>query len=89
MYGIVFFGVPHDGMDISSLIPMAGDGPNRFLLESIGRVNSQVLSAQQREFQTALGGEGDSEVFCFYETLMSPTAQQVTAEPVGPLKCQD
>lgn len=84
MYGIVFFGVPHDGMDITSLIPMAGDGPNRSLIESIGRVNSQVLSVQQREFQTALGAEGDSEVFCFYETLMSPTARRVSAT-AGPL----
>ncbi|KIL84887.1 hypothetical protein FAVG1_11757 [Fusarium avenaceum] len=76
VYGIVFFGVPHDGMDISSLIPMVGDGPNRFLIESIGAVNSQILSIQQREFQTALGGEGDSEIICFYETVESPTARK-------------
>ncbi|KAI3572140.1 hypothetical protein IWW34DRAFT_824446 [Fusarium oxysporum f. sp. albedinis] len=76
VYGIVFFGVPHDGMDISSLIPMVGDGPNRFLIESVGAINSQILSAQQREFHTALGGEGDSEIVCFYETVESPTAQK-------------
>jgi protein SERAC1 len=75
VYGIVFFGVPHDGMDISSLIPMVGDGPNRFLAESISRINSQILSIQQREFHKALGEEGDSEVVCFYETLESPTAR--------------
>lgn len=75
IYGIVFFGVPHDGIDIRSLIPMVGDGPNRFLIESIGRINSQILSIQQRDFHTALGEEGGSEVFCFYETLESPTAQ--------------
>ncbi|UKZ56936.1 hypothetical protein TrVGV298_010783 [Trichoderma virens] len=74
IYGIAFFGVPHDGMDISSLIPMAGDGPNRFLLESIGSTNSQVLSIQQREFSKALGGPGESEVVSFYETRLSPTA---------------
>jgi protein SERAC1 len=71
-------------MDISSLIPMVGDGPNRFLVESIGRDNSQILSVQQREFNTALGAEGDSEVFCFYETRMSPTAQQVTVKSAQP-----
>ncbi|KAM0433914.1 hypothetical protein ACHAPT_003858 [Fusarium lateritium] len=76
VYGIVFFGVPHDGMDISSLIPMVGDGPNRFLIESIGRINSQILNIQQREFHRVLGGEGDSEIFCFYETVESPTAQE-------------
>lgn len=75
IYGIVFFGVPHDGMDTSSLIPMVGDGPNRFLLESISRINSQILSIQQREFHKALGKEGGSEVVCFYETLESPTAK--------------
>ncbi|KAH6980866.1 hypothetical protein BKA56DRAFT_485948 [Ilyonectria sp. MPI-CAGE-AT-0026] len=76
VYGIVFFGVPHEGMDTSSLIPLVGDGPNRFLIESISRINSQLLSIQQREFHTALGSNGHSEVFCFYETLESPTAHQ-------------
>lgn len=77
VYGIVFFGVPHEGMDISSVVPMVEDGPNRFLIESIGNINSQILSIQQREFYSALGEEGKSEVFCFYETLESPTAQKV------------
>lgn len=54
---------------------MVGDGPNRFLIESISRINSQILSIQQREFHEALGKEGNSEVVCFYETLESPTAQ--------------
>lgn len=76
VYGVIFFGTPHDGMDISSLIPMVGDGPNRFLVESISRINSQIISIQQRDFHRALGKKGDSEVFCFYETLESPTAQR-------------
>ncbi|KAL6699743.1 hypothetical protein J3F84DRAFT_404743 [Trichoderma pleuroticola] len=76
VYGVIFFGTPHDGMDISSLIPMVGDGPNRFLVESISCINSQIISIQQRDFHHALGKEGDSEVFCFYETLESPTAQR-------------
>jgi hypothetical protein len=78
IYGIVFFGTPHDGMDITSLIPMAGDSsPNRFLIESLSRDNSQILTIQRREFHKALGDKGNSEVFCFYETLESPTAQRV------------
>ncbi|PTB68134.1 hypothetical protein BBK36DRAFT_1114998 [Trichoderma citrinoviride] len=80
IYGVVFFGTPHDGMDISSLIPMVGDGPNRFLIESMNRMNSQILSIQQRDFHRALGSEGDSEVFCFYETVESPTAQKVDGQ---------
>lgn len=75
--GIAFFGVPNDGMDISSLIPMAGDGPNRFLIESINRINSQILTMQQRGFYKALGEEGEAEIICFYETVESPTAQKV------------
>jgi len=62
-------------MDISSLIPMVGGGPNRFLIESLSRINSQILINQQREFHNALGEEGDSELVHFYETLESPTAQ--------------
>lgn len=77
VYGVAFFGVPHDGIDISSLIPIVGDRPNRFLLESISQVNSQVLSTQQREFQRALGQEGATEVFSFYETSLSPKAKKV------------
>ncbi|KAI4862015.1 hypothetical protein F4820DRAFT_39340 [Hypoxylon rubiginosum] len=75
VYGIVFFGVPQYGMEISSLKPMAADGPNRALLESIG-TNSQVLNQQYEYFQTALGRKGEFEVICFYEILQSPTAIQ-------------
>ena len=57
---------------------MVGDGPNRFLLESIGGDNSQVLSTQRREFLPALGGKGETEIFSFYETVKSPTAEKVS-----------
>ncbi|KAL6690585.1 hypothetical protein J3F84DRAFT_398280 [Trichoderma pleuroticola] len=73
VYGIAFFGVPHDGMDISSLIPMVENGPNRFLLESIGLFSSQILSTQHREFLETMGAR-ESKIICFYETRMSPTA---------------
>jgi len=77
VYGVIFFGVPHDGMDINSLIPMVGDGPNRLLIESIGQKGSQTLNTLHREFHEALGAEGESEVFSFFETVLSPTAIQV------------
>lgn len=75
--GVLFFGVPNDGMDITSLIPMVNDQPNRFLLESLSAINSQVLRVQEGSFakfltQTALN------IFCFYETRESPTAVQVS-----------
>jgi hypothetical protein len=77
VYGIVFFGVPHDGMDITSLVPMVENGRNRFLLESMGNISSQVLTIQQREFPHALGTEDKSEVVCFFETRESPTVVEV------------
>ncbi|KAL6796140.1 hypothetical protein GGI42DRAFT_95189 [Trichoderma sp. SZMC 28013] len=61
-------------MDISSLIPMVENGPNRFLLESIGLFSSQILSIQHREFLETLSAQGDSKIISFYETRMSPTA---------------
>ena len=77
IYGIGFFGTPHDGMNVGPLIAMVGDGPNRFLVESISSINSQILGILKQEFHNALGGQGDSEAVYFYETLLSPTAQQV------------
>jgi hypothetical protein len=49
-------------------------GPNRYLIESIGRSDSQT---QQREFYKALSCKGDSEMICFYETEETPTVQEV------------
>ncbi|KAK6449817.1 hypothetical protein FP744_10006067 [Trichoderma asperellum] len=86
IYGIVFFRTPHDGMDITSLITMAGDSsPNRFIIESLSRNNSQILTLQQRDFHKALGDKGNSEVFCFYETLESPTAERKMTRPTAVL----
>ncbi len=43
----------------------------------IGNISSQVLSQQHWDFHKALGAKGESEVFCFYETIQSPTAIKV------------
>ncbi|KAL7955579.1 hypothetical protein V8C34DRAFT_316314 [Trichoderma compactum] len=67
VYGIAYFSVPHDGMDIRSLVPMVEIGPNRFLLESIGSFSSQILSIQHREFLETLAAQEDSKIICFYE----------------------
>ncbi|KAH7038398.1 uncharacterized protein B0I36DRAFT_316105 [Microdochium trichocladiopsis] len=40
IYGLIFFGVPHAGMDNTSLMTMAREGPNRELVLSIGHTNS-------------------------------------------------
>lgn len=77
IYGIVFFGVPHDGMETSHLIPMVKNSPNRELIGSLSRINSQILTILQREFYRSLGPRGQTEVFCFYETKESETAREV------------
>ena len=74
--GIVFFGVPNDGMSIESLIPIVGDQPNRFLLESLSSVNSQILYLQKKNF-FKVSTQMTLEMFCFYETQESPTAKKV------------
>lgn len=64
-------------MAVTALVPMVGDGPNRFLVESLSHINQQVLCTEQIDFRRALGLEGQREVFCFYETMTTPTPQLV------------
>ncbi|CAG9997203.1 unnamed protein product [Clonostachys byssicola] len=61
VHGLVFFGVPNDGMDIKSLIPMAGDGPNRSLIESLSSSNSQMLRTLHQEFHDILANKPQDE----------------------------
>ena len=61
-------------MNQSSLIPMAGDQPNRYLLESLGK-NSEVIRMQAIAFPKAFHFT-DSVVLSFFETILSPTAIQ-------------
>jgi protein SERAC1 len=75
IYGILFFGVPSQGMNIESLIAMVGDQPNRYLLESLGK-ESDLLQEQRLHFPEAFPFR-DSEIICFYETMKSPTAHYV------------
>ncbi|KAL2211269.1 hypothetical protein CC79DRAFT_194278 [Sarocladium strictum] len=70
--GALFFGVPNKGMDITSLIPMAGEQPNRPLLESICK-GSSLLQTQSEQFEMAFPFR-DSSIISLYETMLSPTA---------------
>ncbi|KAM3550107.1 hypothetical protein ARSEF4850_008509 [Beauveria asiatica] len=78
--GMLLFGAPNDGMNIASLIPMVSDQPNRFLLESLNFMNSQILSFQKREFSRVLRS-AKFELYCLYETELSPTATKVDHKP--------
>lgn len=74
--GCLFFGVPNDGIDTESLIPIVNDQPNRFLLESLNSMNPQISRIQKRNFSGVLS-RAEFEIFCFYETRLSPTAAKV------------
>ncbi|KND87194.1 Vegetative incompatibility protein HET-E-1 [Tolypocladium ophioglossoides CBS 100239] len=76
IHGIIFFGVPHDGMEINSLRKMAGNMLNRSLIESLGRENSSVLANLRRHFNKMLDEFSDTDIFSFYETEMSNTPRQ-------------
>jgi len=78
IYGALFFGVPNNGLDISSLIPMVEGQPNQGFLHSLSK-ESQILRNQSREFPKAFDYQGSSEILCFYETEMSPTAARVSS----------
>lgn len=83
-YAILFFGVPSQGMNIESLVPMVGDQPNRAFLESLSKV-SETLITQQAAFVKIFPLNG-SELICFYETQRSPTAEwKVSNPPLPPL----
>lgn len=83
--GTLLFGTPNDGLDIESLVPMVNDQPNRFLLESLNCKNSQVLRRQRQEFSKVLE-RTKLQLFCLYETELSPTATQVCIHTLYCLK---
>lgn len=70
--GALFFGVPNQGMHVSSLIPMAADQVNEALLHNL-QSESELLRSQIRDF-SALFVSQEARIFCFYETKTSPTA---------------
>lgn len=81
-YAVLFFGVPSQGMNIESLIPMVGDQPNRAFLESLNRV-SETLISLQAAFVKDFSLKG-SELICSYETRQSPTAKRKVSDLLSP-----
>lgn len=83
IYGAIFFGVPHQGMDIKALLLMCDNGPNIELIASLNANNSYILDLQRRQFPKALQSGGHTEMFCFYETVASPTAIHVPKHSIS------
>lgn len=73
--GFIFFGVPHQGLAIESLVPLVKNQPNRSLLESLNR-NSALLQRLDKEFNNVINARRPS-IVSFYETEKSPTAVEV------------
>ncbi|KAL0257572.1 hypothetical protein SLS55_008386 [Diplodia seriata] len=72
--GVLFFGVPNQGMNIESLLPMVGSNPYLQLLQTIGeKLNPAFLHDQAQRFQMILDAK-EFPIVSFYETKMSPTA---------------
>jgi hypothetical protein len=74
--GFLFFGVPHQGMAIESLVPLVRENPNRSLLESLNK-NSALLQRLEKEFSNAFDARCP-QIISFYETGESPTAVEVS-----------
>lgn len=75
-YGILFFGVPNQGMDISSLLAMVSSQPNLPFLTMLSK-DSGILQGLVEKFRTVFNFE-DSEIISLYETCASRTAKKDT-----------
>lgn len=75
--GILFFGVPSQGMNIESLLSIVKGKVNEHFLQGL-RPDSDMLRAQQREFRKKFPYRS-CKIVSFYETDYSPTASKVNS----------
>ena len=73
-YGILFFGVPNHGMDISSLLAMVDEQPNLPFLTMLSKHSGNLQGLVER-FRTEFDFK-DSQIISFYETCASRTARK-------------
>lgn len=74
--GILFFGVPSQGIDISATRAMVHNRANENFLLSIAP-DSEFLRNQQLDFCRRFPYRS-CKIFSFYEDIRSPTARQVS-----------
>lgn len=83
--GILFFGTPHTGMNIGSLVQMAQERPNRKLVESLD-IDSPSLKILDDRFHTTVRSLNPApELIAFFETKLSASARKVAHFPYRPL----
>ena len=73
-YGILFFEVPNQGMDIDSLLAMVGSQTNLPFLTVLSK-DADVLQEIIERFRTVFNFK-DSEIISLYETHASRTARK-------------
>jgi hypothetical protein len=66
IYGLLFFGVPNQGINIDHWLPMVKGQPNEDLVRNLG-LNSTYLRKLHEDFRTAFDLQ-DSEIVSIYET---------------------
>ena len=77
IYGVLFFGVPNQGMETGELAAMIGDKPQRYDLSLLNnQVGHRPRSRQHEEFCEAFDFE-DSKIIQFFETKMTSTVAEV------------
>lgn len=72
--GVVFFGVPHKGMEISHFLAMAAKQPNQDLVTSTLSPDSALLPELDIEF-SKLALRFNQNIRFVYETLQSPLTE--------------
>ena len=73
--GMLFFGVPSQGMQIRSLISMVQGNVNENLVQCL-RENSEILRVQHRNFCEKFPYKS-CKIVSFYETEESPAVKKV------------
>lgn len=77
IYGLLFFGVPSQGMDTEALAAMVGDKPQRYDLSLLNnQVGHRLRSKQHNEFCEAFDFQ-DSKIIQFFETRTTSTVVEV------------
>ena len=79
VYGLLFFGVPNRGIEISHWLPIVNNQPNENLVRNLAPGSSYLRSLQYR-FCQVFGFHG-SRIVSIYETMKSQTAKVCVENP--------
>lgn len=80
--GIFLFGVPSQGMNIESLIPMIPESSRRTLLYSLDDKNSPTLRKLAADFSATIRKLSHVVIANLYETRESRTAKKQVLQPL-------